>query len=257
MIGFAGGELDPDRWRTLENCVCLASIPSSNALAREIIEVYFDEGLDLRTTVFAAEVQPGAYGRNGRRWEAPPGRGLYFTVMRPAAPEEPLSLVPIAVARWARAALHDATGAAIALKWPNDLYVGRRKVGGVIAESRTQGDDTCIAVGVGVNVLGSSEALGVAGATTLEQETGRPLALVPLLQAMLDRIDRELQAPRWSEEVREWERVAAHRPGDRLTIRRNGDAITGAYLGLDAFGFLRLQTESGETTVASGEVASW
>jgi BirA family biotin operon repressor/biotin-[acetyl-CoA-carboxylase] ligase len=257
VIGFAGGELDPDRWRTLENCVCLASIPSSNALAREIIEVYFDEGLDLRTTVFAAEVQPGAYGRNGRRWEAPPGRGLYFTVMRPAAPEEPLSLVPIAVARWARAALHDATGAAIALKWPNDLYVGRRKVGGVIAESRTQGDDTCIAVGVGVNVLGSSEALGVAGATTLEQETGRPLALVPLLQAMLDRIDRELQAPRWSEEVREWERVAAHRPGDRLTIRRNGDAITGAYLGLDAFGFLRLQTESGETTVASGEVASW
>ena len=67
MIGFAGGELDPDRWRTLENCVCLAAIPSSNALAREIIEVYFDEGLDLRTTVLAAEAQPGAYGRNAPR----------------------------------------------------------------------------------------------------------------------------------------------------------------------------------------------
>jgi len=256
VIGFAGGELDPDRWRTLENCICLASIPSSNALAREIIEVYFDEGLGLRTTVLAAEAQPGAYGRNSRTWEAPPGRGLYFTVMRPAETGEPLSLVPIAVARWARAALFDATGAAISLKWPNDLYVGRRKVGGVIAESRTQGDETCIAVGVGVNVLGSSEALGVAGATTLEEETGRALALVPLLQAMLDRIDRELAAPRWSEEVREWELVAAHRPGDR-TIRRNGDAVSGAYMGLDAFGFLRLKTESGETTVASGEVASW
>jgi BirA family biotin operon repressor/biotin-[acetyl-CoA-carboxylase] ligase len=257
VIGFAGGELDPDRWRTLENCVCLASIPSSNALAREIIEVYFDEGLGLRTTVLAAEAQPGAYGRNARAWEAPPGRGLYFTVLRPAEAGEPLSLVPIAVARWARAALYEATGAAISLKWPNDLYVGRRKVGGVIAESRTQGDETCLAVGVGVNVLGSSESLGVAGATTLEEETGRAPALVPLLQAMLDRIDRELQAPRWSDEVREWELVAAHRPGDRMTIRRNGDAISGAYMGLDAFGFLRLQTESGETTVASGEVASW
>jgi BirA family biotin operon repressor/biotin-[acetyl-CoA-carboxylase] ligase len=257
VIGFAGGELDPDRWRTLENCVCLASIPSSNALAREIIEVYFDEGLDLRTTVFAAEAQPGAYGRNSRVWEAPPGRGLYFSVMRPAAPGEPLSLVPIAVARWAQAALHDATGAAISLKWPNDLYVGRRKVGGVIAESRTQGDETCIAVGVGVNVLGSADSLGVAGATTLEEETGRSLAIVPVLQAMLDRLDRELTAPRWSNEVQEWERVAAHRPGDKLTIRRNGDPISGSYLGLDAFGFLRLKTESGETTVASGEVASW
>jgi BirA family transcriptional regulator, biotin operon repressor / biotin---[acetyl-CoA-carboxylase] ligase len=257
VIGFAGGELDPDRWRTLENCVCLAAIPSSNALAREIIEVYFDEGLDLRTTVLAAEGQPGAYGRNSRVWEAPPGRGLYFTVMRPVAAGEPLSLVPIAVARWAQAALHEATGAAILLKWPNDLYVGRRKVGGVIAESRTQGDETCVAVGVGINVLGSSETLGIAGATTLEEETGRAPALVPLLQAILDRIDRELEAPRWSEEVREWERVAAHRPGDRLTIRRNGDAISGAYMGLDAFGFLRLKTEAGETTVASGEVASW
>ena len=177
--------------------------------------------------------------------------------MRPAAPGEPLSLVPIAVARWAQAALHDATGAAIALKWPNDLYVGRRKVGGVIAESRTQGDETCIAVGVGVNVLGSAESLGVTGATTLEEETKRSLGIVPLLQAILDRIDRELAAPRWSDEVREWERVAAHRPGDKLTIRRNGDAISGSYLGLDAFGFLRLKTEAGETTVASGEVASW
>jgi BirA family transcriptional regulator, biotin operon repressor / biotin---[acetyl-CoA-carboxylase] ligase len=257
VIGFAGGELDPDRWRTLENCVCLAAIPSSNGLAREIIEVYFDEGLELRTTVLAAEAQPAAYGRNSRVWEAPPRRGLYFTVIRPVAAGEPLSLVPIAVARWAQAALHEATGAAVSLKWPNDLYVGRRKLGGVIAESRTQGDETCVAVGVGVNVLGSSETLGVAGATTLEEETGRAPALVPLLQAVLDRIDRELAAPRWTEEVREWERVAAHRPGDRLTIRRNGDAISGAYMGLDAFGFLRLKTEAGETTVASGEVASW
>ena len=257
MIGFAGGELDPDRWRTLENCVCLASIPSSNALAREIIEMYFDEGLDLRTTVLAAEVQPGAYGRNSRRWEAPAGRGLYFTVMRPTAREEPLSLLPIAVARWARAALFEATGAPIALKWPNDLYVGRRKVGGVIAESRTQGDETCVAVGVGINVLGPADALGVPGATTLEAEIGRAPALVPLLQSLLDRFDRELGAPHWSDEVREWEAVAAHRRGDRLTIRRNGDAISGAYLGLDSSGFLRLETEAGVTTVAAGEVASW
>jgi BirA family transcriptional regulator, biotin operon repressor / biotin---[acetyl-CoA-carboxylase] ligase len=257
VIGFTGGLLDPGRWRTLENFVGLASIPSSNALAREIIELYFDEGLDLRTTVFAAESQPGAYGRNARRWEAPPGRGLYFTVMRPTAAGEPLSVVPIAVARWARAALCDATGAAIVLKWPNDLYVGRRKVGGVIAESRTQGDETAIAVGVGVNVLGRADTLSVPGATTLEEETGRAPALVTLLQSLLDRIDRELAAPRWSDEIREWELVAAHRPGDRMTIQRNEDAISGAYLGLDASGFLRLKTESGETTVSSGEVAAW
>ena len=257
MISFAGGLLDPNRWSTLENCVCLAAIPSSNALAREVIELYFDEGLDLLTTVFASESQPGAYGRNARSWQAPPGQGIYVTIMRPASAGEPLSLVPIAVARWARAVLAEQTGAAISLKWPNDLYVGRRKVGGVIAESRTQGDETCLAVGIGINVLGRADALGVPGATTLEEEAGRGLALTPLLQAVLDRIDRELGAPRWSEEVREWELVAAHRPGDRMTVRRNGDEVSGAYLGLDPSGFLRLETDAGETTVATGEVAAW
>jgi BirA family biotin operon repressor/biotin-[acetyl-CoA-carboxylase] ligase len=257
MIAFGGGLLDPDRWRVLENCVCLHSIPSSNALARELIDVYFDEGLDMRTTVLTAEAQPGAYGRNARHWEAPAGKGLYLTVLRPAVAQEPLSLVPIAVARWARAALCEETGAAITLKWPNDLYVGRRKLGGVMAESRTQGDETCLALGLGINVLGRADALGVPGATTLEQETGRELALTPLMQSILDRFDRELAAPRWEEEVREWQLVAAHRPGDPITVRRNGDEVSGAYLGLDPSGFLRLATEAGEVTVATGEMSAW
>jgi BirA family biotin operon repressor/biotin-[acetyl-CoA-carboxylase] ligase len=257
VIAFGGGLLEPNRWRTLENCVCLGTIPSSNALAREIIEVYFEEGLVLRTTVLTADSQPGAYGRNARHWAAPHGRGLYFSVLRPTSEGEPLSLVPIAVARWARAVLCEQTGAAIMLKWPNDLYVGRRKLGGVIAESRTQGEQTCLAVGIGINVLGRADALGVPGATTLEEETGRQFALTPLLQALLDRFDRELAAPRWAEEVREWELVAAHRPGDPMTVRRNGDEVSGAYLGLDPSGFLRLETASGELTFATGEVAAW
>lgn len=257
MIPFAGEELDPGRWRVLENCVCLHSVASSNGLARELIEVYLEEGLGMRTTVLAAEAQPGAQGRNGRRWEAPEGRGIYLTVVRRVATSEPLSLVPIAAARWVREVLCERTGAAVELKWPNDLYVGRRKLAGVLAESRTQGDETYIAVGIGVNVRGSSAALGVPNATTLEEETGKPVAVAPLMQSILDRLDRELEAPRWSDEVRLWELASLHRSGDRLTVRRNGEEVTGAYLGLDPSGFLRLQTDAGEALVAAGEVAAW
>jgi len=257
VISYVEGWLDPDPWRVLENCICLHAVPSSNALARELIELYFEEGQDFRTTVLAAEAQPGAYGRNERRWEAPAGQGLYLTLVRRVEAGEPLSVVPIAVARWAREVLVAQTGAAIALKWPNDLYVGKRKLGGVIAESRTQGEETYVAIGLGINVKGTPSALGVANATTLEEETGKSLGLAPLLQALLDRFDRELAAPHWGDEVRAWELVAAHRPGDRLTVRRNGEEITGAYVGLDPSGFLRLATDAGETTVASGEVAAW
>jgi BirA family biotin operon repressor/biotin-[acetyl-CoA-carboxylase] ligase len=257
VIAFDDGWLDPARWRVLENCVCMHAVGSSNALARDLIELYMEEGLDLRATVLAADVQTEAYGRGGRRWEAPPGRGIYLTVVRPAREAEPLSLLPIAVARWTREVLRELTGTSAGLKWPNDLYAGRRKLAGVIAESRTQGDETYVAIGLGINVLGPSAELGVPNATTLEEETGSAPVPALILQALLDRFDRELEAPRWGEEVRQWELASVHRPGDRLTILRNGEEFSGEYAGLDPSGFLRLRTPSGERIVSAGEVAEW
>jgi BirA family biotin operon repressor/biotin-[acetyl-CoA-carboxylase] ligase len=257
VIAYGEGFVDPDRWAVLENVVSLRSVPSSNALGRDLIELYFDEDQTLRTTVLLAEAQPEAYGRGGRSWSAPEGRGLYLTIVRPVADGEPLSLVPIAAARWAAEVLREKTGVSVELKWPNDLYAGRRKLAGVIAESRTQGDATYLALGIGINVSGKAGELGVENATTLEDEAGRALDRAALLQTLLDRFDRELAAPKWSEEVREWERVSLHRPGDRMTVRRDGEDVTGQYLGLDPSGFLRLRTESGEAVVSSGEVAAW
>jgi BirA family biotin operon repressor/biotin-[acetyl-CoA-carboxylase] ligase len=256
VIPFAGGELEARRWRVFENLTFVAVMDSSNNLAKELIDMYFEEAERFPATVLVAEGQPGARGRKGR-WEAPGGRGLYFTFIRQARAGEPISLMPIAVARWLREAIKDACGVKVDLKWPNDLYVGRRKIGGILTEARTQGEDTYVAVGVGLNVLGSPESLGVAGATTLEEESGRALALAPLLQALLDGLDAEMAAPRWEIEVAAWEKVSAHRPGDRMKIRHDGQEIVGRYLGLTDEGFLKLETGSGEAVLSHGEVAEW
>jgi len=256
VIPFADGRLDPSGWKVLENLACLASTASSNDLARQVIELYFEEDQVLPPSLLVAESQPAARGRKGN-WQAPPGRGLYLTLVRRAAADEPLSVVPIAVARWTREALAEGTGVAADLKWPNDLYVKRRKLAGVLAEARTQGELTYLAIGIGINVRGDAGSLEVPQATTLEEESGRLHALAPLLQSLLDRFDRELAAPRWEREILEWERVSAHRKGDRITVRREGEEVRGEYLGLDASGFLRLRTPSGEAVVAAGEVAEW
>jgi BirA family transcriptional regulator, biotin operon repressor / biotin---[acetyl-CoA-carboxylase] ligase len=256
VIPFAGGELEARRWRAIENLTFLAETKSSNDLAVELIDMYFEEDERFPTTVLIAESEPGAHGRSGQ-WVAPPGRGLYFTFVREARPGEPISLMPIAVARWLRDAIREATGVRAQLKWPNDLFVGRRKVGGILAEARTQGEDTYVAVGVGLNVLGSAASLQVDGATTLEEESGRSFALAPLLQHVLDRIDSELASPRWAEEVPAWERASLHRPGDRLSVRREGKEISGRYAGLSPEGFLKLRTPSGETIVSSGMLVKW
>jgi BirA family transcriptional regulator, biotin operon repressor / biotin---[acetyl-CoA-carboxylase] ligase len=256
-MAFAGGGLVARRWRCFENLTCLTQTGSSSDLAREFMELYFEEDQHLPATVIVAESQPNARGRKGGRWHAPPGRGLYFTFIRPAAAGEPLSLVPIAAARWLRDAIEEATGLCAALKWPNDLYVGRRKLAGVLAESRTQGEDTYVAVGVGLNVLGRASELGIPGATTIQEETGRPFDLVMLAQAILDRLDRELADPHWPQEIDRWEKASVHHRGDHLTIRRDDSELTGEYRGLSPEGFLRLETASGETVIATGEVAKW
>lgn len=253
---YAGGHLHPEMWRAFENLACLRQTNSSNDLAGELIDIYFAEEQPLPASIFVSESQPRARGRKGR-WLAPAGRGLYFTFVRQARLREPISLMPIAVARWIREALREQTGVLADLKWPNDLYVGRRKLAGILAESRTQGEKTFIAVGVGLNVLGRASDLGVANATTLEEETGRQFDLALLLQAALDRIDRELAQPRWDLEVGQWESASAHHRGDRLTVRRDGRELTGRYLGLSPEGFLRLETPSGEAVLANGEVAEW
>jgi BirA family biotin operon repressor/biotin-[acetyl-CoA-carboxylase] ligase len=255
MIPFAGGMLEARRWKTFENLACLARTESSNDLARELIDLYFNEEQNLPPTVLVAETQTAARGRRGR-WHAPPGVGLYFTFIVPT-PGAPLSVVPIAVARWTREAVRESSGVVSELKWPNDLCAGRRKLAGILSEARSQGGRTMLAVGIGLNVSGSAAALGVPGATTLEEEGGRAVSRPAVLQAILDRLDRELVQPAWEREVAAWQEASLHRPGDRMTVRREGGELTGEYLGLDPSGFLRLKTEEGEAVLAAGEVAKW
>ena len=244
-------------WTHLQDLISLPSVASSNDLARELVDLYFGEDQILPPTVIVAEEQSRARGRKGGAWAAPRGRGLYFTIVRSVEEGEPLSVVPIAAARWVSETLREASGVSVDLKWPNDLHVRRRKLAGVLSESRTQGETTYIALGIGMNVLGAAEEVGVPGATTLEAEAGRPFELAGLLQALLDRFDRELSSPRWESEVGQWERAAVHRPGDELLVRGNGREVAGRYAGLSPEGFLRLTTPGGETLVSTGELARW
>ncbi|HEV8232838.1 MAG TPA: biotin--[acetyl-CoA-carboxylase] ligase [Thermoanaerobaculia bacterium] len=256
-VTFADGTLDPGRWTTFENVASLASTLSSNDLARELIDFYFQEEQILPPTILVAEEQRRARGRNGREWKAPKGRGLYLTFVRRVGGHEPLPLLTVAVARWVKEAIQEVSGLAARLKWPNDLYVGRLKLGGVLAEARTQGDDSYLAVGIGINVRGASEELGVPHATTVEQETGRSIPLASLLQAVVDRLDRGLADPEWAREVEEWESASIHRPGDRMRVRAGGKEVIGEYRGLDPSGFLKLVTPGGETIVSAGELEEW
>jgi BirA family biotin operon repressor/biotin-[acetyl-CoA-carboxylase] ligase len=128
------------------------------------------EGVEAGTAVLAGE-QQGGRGSRGRSWHSPPG-GLWLSVLfRPGTPGavEVMSLrAGLAVAE----ALDQIVPRPIQLKWPNDLMLGERKVGGILCEARWQGHTLgWVTVGVGLNVRNAvPEELGnVATALASEQ----------------------------------------------------------------------------------------
>jgi len=99
-------------------------------------------------SVLVTDHQTAARGRLDRRWDAPPGANLLVSLLFHAVPDDPSELTR-RVALAAAAACRAVAGVEVALKWPNDLLAGERKLAGVLAERDASG---AVVVGLGLNV---------------------------------------------------------------------------------------------------------
>ncbi|HWC39452.1 MAG TPA: biotin--[acetyl-CoA-carboxylase] ligase [Acidimicrobiales bacterium] len=147
-------------------------------------------------TVVVADHQASGRGRLDRAWVAPPGSSLLVSVLlRPDLPLERLHLLTAVVALAAADACESEAGVEAGLKWPNDLVVGSRKLGGILAETLLEGSRAgAVVVGLGLNVnwgpeLDASEL--AAEAVSLDHlaggEVDRAALLVALLSGLEDR----------------------------------------------------------------------
>lgn len=155
------------------------SVESTNDEARALGKAGATDGL-----VILAERQTAGRGRRGAAWFSPPGESLAFSIL--IRPEEPKAL-------WPRLAL--ATGLAVAegieslgvsagIKWPNDVWIGGKKVCGILVEA---GQDFVV-VGIGINVRASAFPPEVAAiATSLHLESTWNPGLPETLAAIISR----------------------------------------------------------------------
>lgn len=123
------------------------SVGSTNDIVLEAAQAGAAPGL-----VVQAGEQLRGKGRRARDWRSPPG-GLWMSVLLdPRAASVGQGLLPLAVGSAAAEALVG-LGVPTRLRWPNDLMVGDAKLGGILVESRTQGERfTALAAGIGINV---------------------------------------------------------------------------------------------------------
>lgn len=138
-------------------------------------------------TVVVAESQTRGRGRGGAVWHSPAGAGLWLSVLLPC--DEPVpAYLPLAVGvAAARAAEEAAPGVRVGIKWPNDLEVAGRKIGGILCEH----GHGWVAAGIGVNVL--TPEVGIPAevaerATSLEAVSGARVSVGALATALLHRL---------------------------------------------------------------------
>jgi BirA family transcriptional regulator, biotin operon repressor / biotin---[acetyl-CoA-carboxylase] ligase len=199
-----------------------------------------------------ADHQSAGRGRFDRRWEAPAGKSLLFSVLlRPsfsALPANRRHLVVAAVSLAVVDAARAVAAADLRLKWPNDIVAADRKVAGVLAEATPQG---AVVVGAGVNVAWAPEG---EGATCLDRVAGRPTDRGELLVQSLLALDGLYGL--WDVVSRRYREANATVGRDVTVVLGDDEApLSGKAVAIDEDGRLVVRDRSGRVVeVAAGDI---
>lgn len=230
-----------------------AEISSTNDVAVSLAETGADEGV-----VVAADMQHAGRGRVGRHWFSPPGAGVYLScVLRP--PPGVARLLTVAAGLGVAEGVERATGLSPLVKWPNDLLLGHRKVGGILAEAGTSRDGRpFVVLGVGVNVTPHALPRDLVGvATSLEAERGgavdRARVFVECLAGVRARY-ADLGAGLAPIVVDGWRARAQSIVGRAVEWDMNGRVRAGVVDGIADDAALLIRCDDGQVRVTSGEV---
>jgi len=230
------------------------SIGSTNDLAKQLAAEGAPEG-----TLVLAEEQTVGRGRRGRAWRSPAGANLLFTVLlRPAVrPDRVFALTMILVLA-AMEALKRLTGLATRIKWPNDLYAGRKKLAGILTEFSVRGRDVeWVVLGLGLNVSWYPEALS-AQATSILEETGTLLSRNRLLVETLREFEgsyREILAGNIDPFHEKWNE-ACFVLGKEVVIDSEKERLAGKAVRIERSGTLLIETDEGDIRrVVAGDVS--
>jgi BirA family transcriptional regulator, biotin operon repressor / biotin---[acetyl-CoA-carboxylase] ligase len=189
-------------------------------------------------TLVTADEQAAGRGRQGRQWTAPAGSAVLMSLVLREFDE----LLPLTAA----VAVSEALPVDAAVKWPNDVWIDRRKVAGILVEGRPQEGWAVLGVGLNVSATEFPPELAETATSLLLSgtDTTRDLVLGDLLRSLSEWLEAPPEAV-----------LSAWRSQDALKDERvrwsDGEGIAA---GIDDSGALVVQTRNGLVTLDAGEV---
>ena len=240
-------------WRRIE---WHAETDSTQRVARDLARDGAEEG-----TVVVAEAQTAGRGRLGRSWHSPSGANLYCSViLRPPLAPEVVPQLALVIGLGVAGAIEH-LGLQPALKWPNDVWLGGRKMVGILTEMEAELERVRVVIaGIGVNVnMGADDFPPYLQdkATSLMLAAGRRIDRVGFTADMLARLEdayRRFLDGGFAALHADWEARDALR-GQYVTVTAGGSDMSGTADGVDRDGALRLVGAEGRVQrVMAGEV---
>ncbi|MBD3178905.1 MAG: biotin--[acetyl-CoA-carboxylase] ligase [Candidatus Latescibacteria bacterium] len=224
------------------------TVGSTNDICSRLGGSGFSEG-----TVVAALNQSKGRGRKGRAWFSASGKGLVFSILlRPGRETEGL----MTLFSYSVIEALERIGIVGMMKWPNDIYIGERKAGGILAE----GIGGAVTLGAGLNINETREDFPPEIspiATSLRMESGRSLCRRTVLCGVLDCFGENYQ--QWkSRGLNPFLSAIRSRLlylGDMVTVTDGRGLRRGRMAGISDQGYLHLETGSGVETFHSGELS--
>jgi BirA family transcriptional regulator, biotin operon repressor / biotin---[acetyl-CoA-carboxylase] ligase len=232
-------------------------IDSTNRVAMELGYAGEPEG-----TLVLAEEQTAGRGRAGRNWHSERGTGLYFTLLlRPRLAPAQAPLLTMLAGLSAHAAIQGLTGLAPELKWPNDLLLNGKKVGGILTEMHAEPSVVrFVIVGIGINVNQEKFPPELASiATSLRKESGKMNYRLELLVRLLTQFESDYnrflrEGPSFV--VERFQSVSNFAKGRRVRVESGAESYVGTTAGLSPEGLLLVAKENGPVlTVIAGDVS--
>ena len=233
------------------------SIDSTNAVAKALAGQGAPEG-----TLVVTEEQIAGRGRRGRSWVSPAGANLLFSVLlRPPMEGDRVFVLTMVLALAGVKAVQKVAAVEAMIKWPNDLYVGPKKLAGVLTEFAVRGKQVdWVVPGMGINVAWRPDAPEQGGvpATSLLEETGQRVSRNELLIELLTEFEglyKEVVAGNMEGLYEEWNRNCLVL-GKAVVVATEKERIEGKALRIDDCGALILEdAEGNERRILTGDVS--
>ena len=233
-------------------------VSSTQDIAAELARGGAAEG-----TLVIAEMQTKGRGRKGRSWVSLPEGGIYLSlILRPNLMPSQIVQIPLIAGVALTKAIKESVPLQPMIKWPNDIIIGKKKVGGILTEMSCEIDGVnYVVLGIGLNVnipasLLAEQTTGIA--TSLIDECGAYTSRAKLVQCFLSEFEiiyTKFLASGFTSVRDEW-KALNNTIGSWVKVSDGGEEIEGEALDIDNDGFLLVRKESGDVSrIISGDVS--